>query len=197
VPGVFSQSWFNDHIGATLLPQEHVTLPTETQLASLKAEFWNKKYNNFMYVKLHGSYGWKAHDGSMVMVVGQGKQGKIDKEPLLRWYLSLFEDAVNEGDKNLIVIGYGFADEHINNIIANAVHDHGLRLYIISPQLPADFQQDLSGVHGTNTELKHPGDEIWKGLHGYYRGIVTDFYRAGNESLPPCGEKFFRDLEMF
>jgi SIR2-like domain len=150
-----------------------------------------------MYVKLHGSYGWKAHDGSMVMVVGQGKQGKIDKEPLLRWYLSLFEDVVNEGDKNLIVIGYGFADEHINNIIANAVHDHGLRLYIISPQLPADFQQDLSGVHGTNTELKHRGDEIWKGLHGYYRGIVTDFYRAGNESLPPCGEKFFRNLEMF
>lgn len=139
LPGLFSPTWFKDRIGATIAPEEHVTLSTETQMAALKDEFWYKKYTNFMYVKLHGSYRWKAHDGAMAMVVGQGKQGRIDKEPLLRWYLSWFKESVNEGDKNLVVIGYGFADEHINNIIADAVHDHGLRLFINSPQLPADF----------------------------------------------------------
>lgn len=196
IPGLYLSTWFNNHIGPSLLPSEIVTLPSEAEVERIKQEFWEKRNNNFKYVKLHGSYAWKTFDGSEVMVVGQGKQGRIEKEPLLRWYLSLFEDCVNEGDKNLVLIGYGFADEHINNIIADAVRDHGLRLFIISPQLPADFQQDLSGVHGANTELKLRGDEIWNGLHGYYRGMVTEFYRMGGESLPPCGEKLFSNLDM-
>jgi hypothetical protein len=74
--------------------------------------------------------------------------GRIAGEPLLEWYLSLFKEALEEGDKNLVIVGYGFGDDHINDIIVDAIKDRGLKLFVISPQLPADFAQLLQGVSG-------------------------------------------------
>jgi SIR2-like domain len=76
------------------------------------------------------------------------KLGRIAGEPLLEWYLSLFKEALEEGDKNLVIVGYGFGDDHINDIIVDAIKDRGLKLFVISPQLPADFAQLLQGVSG-------------------------------------------------
>jgi hypothetical protein len=197
LPGLNSPKWFNDKIGNTLLPDEYVTVLDETEVEKEKQKFWDIATGKFMYVKLHGSYGWRAKDGSDVMILGHGKKGRIEKEPLLRWYVSLFEQSLQEGNKNLVIIGYGFGDDHINDIIADAVRDKGLKLFVISPQRPADFRKDLSGVHGTYIEFKHRAEEIWKGLYGYHPGKVTDFYRASQSGLPSLGHDFFRDLGIF
>ena len=100
LPGLYSPKWFNDHLGPALLPEDDVMLPTESELENIKQKFWTKGAGKFMYVKLHGSFGWRAHDGSDALVIGQAKEGRIKKEPLLGWYLSLFEEAVQEGNKH-------------------------------------------------------------------------------------------------
>lgn len=46
----------------------------------------------------------------------------------------------------MFVIGYGFRDEHINEIIASSVKEHGLQLYVLSPQKPSEFMMRLTKV---------------------------------------------------
>jgi SIR2-like domain len=193
IPGLkHCPKWFNNHLGPVLLPEDYVTLPTGPELENIKQKFWTKGAGKFMYVKLHGSFGWRAHDGSEVLVIGQGKEGRIRKEPLLDWYLSLFEEALQEGDKNLVVIGYGFGDGHINEVIANAIQSAGLRLFVISPRQPEEFYLELTNLD----RYKPKADEIWKGMFGYYHGEVTSFYRIGDSNLPACGQKLFSDLNL-
>ncbi|MEP6934971.1 MAG: SIR2 family protein, partial [Nitrospirota bacterium] len=92
--------------------------------------------SKFVYIKLYGSYGWRSADGTNAMVVGGGKEERIAKEPLLKWYLELFREVLTGPECNLLVIGYGFRDKLINEVIAHAIRDRKLRLYIISPHQP-------------------------------------------------------------
>ena len=71
-------------------------------------------------MKLHGSRGWLSHHGSDAMVMGTQKASIIEKEPLLKWYFSLFAEVINRPDTGLLIAGYGFRDEHINLCIVNA-----------------------------------------------------------------------------
>jgi hypothetical protein len=88
---------------------------------------------HFNYMKLHGSSNWLVPGGPTPMVIGTGKDAQIAGTPLLAWYLSIFEQVLNAGDTRLMVIGYGFGDEHINKVIANAVRNHGLFLFVWNP----------------------------------------------------------------
>ena len=188
--------WFNDRIGEDLRADEIVAIPDADEVEKAKESFWAGTSRGFMYVKLHGSYGWRAKNGVDTMIIGHGKFGRIVSVPLLEWYLSLFKEALEEGDKNLVIVGYGFGDEHINEIIAESICDHRLKLFVISPQLPADFAQLLQGVSGSNPVLIKRGHEIWNGLHGYYPSKVSDFYYPYEEALPALAHNFFDALEL-
>lgn len=92
-------------------------------------------------------------------------------------------------------MGYGFGDEHINNVIADAIRDCGLKLYVVSPKLPSEFREMLtplnSFVAGRDV---HRGTELWEGLYGYYRATATEFCDE-NGQLTTQGRAFFHDLE--
>src|SRR5439155_1498118 len=104
-------------------------------------------------VKLHGSFNWRSADGANVMVVGTDKTRQIADFPLLTWYRALFKRVLGAGGMRLMIVGYGFGDEHINDVIANAVTNHGLRVFIW------DAGPDLKG-----RLLRAPhGDVIWGG----------------------------------
>jgi hypothetical protein len=66
------------------------------------------------------------------------------------------------------VIGYGFRDLHINAVIAHSIRQHGPKLYIICPQSPEGFKN----------ELLRDGDEdrksLWRGLTGYWNRELKD-----------------------
>jgi hypothetical protein len=174
-----------------------VKLPNSNALADYKKTFQTKGTGHFMYVKLHGSYGWQSHDGSDALVIGRGKRGRIAKEPVLSWYLELFNEVLHAGDRNLVVIGYGFGDDHINEIIANAIENSGLRLYVICPMEPEEFKNRLLNLNGFNVKEIKLGLEIWNGLYGYYRNKVTDFYTAHSDSIfPSRGEQFKKNLSL-
>jgi SIR2-like domain len=150
-------------------------LPTADELELTRQSF-KKELVQIAYVKLHGSQGWLSHEGSDMMVIGTQKASIIENEPLLKWYFSLFEEALNRPDTRLLVIGYSFRDKHINERIVEAI-DTGLKLYVISPESPQNFKTHFVGpdVSG-ELNLVPCGNKLWNALMQYWPTIVTDFY---------------------
>ena len=87
---------------------------------------------NQAYVKLHGSSNWYAEDGRRVLIIGGSKQQAIGTFPMLRSYLGAFESALTAPGCRLMVIGYGFRDNHVNDVLERAI-TRGLRLFVIDP----------------------------------------------------------------
>lgn len=83
--------------------------------------------------KLHGSSNWTRADGQPLLIMGGAKVREIGQTPILNWYARVFEESLTTGDARLMVIGYGFRDEHINAAIASGV-EKGLKLFIIAPE---------------------------------------------------------------
>ncbi len=83
--------------------------------------------------KLHGSSNWMQADGSAMLIMGGAKVHEIGQTPILNWYATKFEEMLSSQPSRLMVIGYGFRDEHINATIGRAV-ERGLKLFIIAPE---------------------------------------------------------------
>lgn len=66
-------------------------------------------------IKLHGSFNWRNDDGSNLWVVGTQKTAQIAALPLLTWYAEIFKQVLTAGNMRLMVVGYGFGDEHRNH----------------------------------------------------------------------------------
>jgi len=108
----------------------------------------------FNVIKLHGSFNWRTADGRNAMVVGTEKTAQIAVFPLLRLYWEVFRRVLTAGDVRLLVVGYGFGDEHVNEAIADAVEHHGLKVLVW------DTAHDLM-----ERVRKAPrGAVIWEGL---------------------------------
>ena len=197
LPGVETKhEWFKGNEGFKIDVKSQVSLPSNADLEKRKEQFWKKGSGQFMYVKLHGSHGWKSQDGPDAMVIGHGKKGRIKEEPLLRWYLSLFEEVLTLQKRKLVVIGYGFRDDHINEVIAKAIKTKGLKLYPIYPMAPKEFRDNLIPLHGFNFVSKKAGAKIWEGLGGYEFCKITDLYDPRSTFIPPRGQAFLRRLGL-
>ena len=125
---------------------------------------------NYFLIKLHGSYNWTSFDGSDIMVIGRGKKEQIQKEPLLKHYFEIFEEVLSQGQRRLLIIGYGFGDDHINRIISDAVKYHLLKIYVLSPESPEKLKKKL---YEKSKELKRQSNDkfedsinIWQGISG-------------------------------
>lgn len=182
---------FSGSLQPSLEDNDWVTLPDEKQLEPTRSSFLESSpQSNFVYIKLHGSYGWRSADGSNAMVVGGGKEERIAKEPLLAWYMDLFREVLAGPQCNLLVIGYGFQDSHINKLIADAITNDGLKVSVISPVSPKDFYMGELKAH----EIFSSNLPIWEGLHRYYCGTTSDLIANRDASfLTPDGQAFFSD----
>jgi len=92
--------------------------------------------------KLHGSSNWTRADGQPLLIMGGTKVLEIGQTPILNWYARVFGESLSAAGAKLMVIGYGFRDEHINAAIARAV-GRGLKLFIVSPE-GADLAKRLN-----------------------------------------------------
>jgi hypothetical protein len=85
--------------------------------------------------KLHGSANWRDRSGGGdLLVMGGDKAATIKREPVLAWYTQKFDELLQQGNTQLMIIGYGFLDRHINAAIEKAIERHGLRIFNISPE---------------------------------------------------------------
>lgn len=100
-------------------------------------------------IKLHGSSQWyRDQDQAGVLVMGGQKSGTIAADPLLRWYRDVFAQALQEPGTRLMIVGYGFRDDHINGAIREG-GKKGLKVFNISPD-GADAWKDVpNGGIGT------------------------------------------------
>jgi hypothetical protein len=84
------------------------------------------------YYKLHGSI--DVQDGrNMMLILGGDKEADIAKHPLLEAYHDQFRMRLNMIGTRLMVIGYSFADAHINRIIFDAIKNSGLKIFLVGP----------------------------------------------------------------
>ena len=125
----------------------------------------------FHYVKLHGSSNWRTHDGRNAMVIGGRKPEQIAGEPILEWYFDLFRQVLALPGRRLLVIGYGFGDEHLNQVLGEAVERLALKWYVLAPEDPRQF---VDKVHRGGA-----GERIWDGLAGYFPYTLSDLFPVG------------------
>lgn len=96
------------------------------------------------YFKLHGSANWKSPEGRPIIAVGGNKTGTIQSHEILSKYYSHFVSALSEAGSRLMIIGFGFRDEHIKEAIRSAARQ-GLRIFIVDP-LGVDVAQENLGA---------------------------------------------------
>ncbi len=173
-PGALFPQVFNN--GSEVGGQNMVQLPDQAGVDRAKSNLCNASY-----IKLHGSYGWTSSSGSTQMVIGKNKVEDINREPLLKWYLDLFQDAIYEGSKKLLIIGYGFGDEHINRILLKGVQDYNLSIYIINPTDPENVKKVLEGYQ-EGTYSVADTHAIWKGVRGYFPYSLRQIYPPDQSS---------------
>jgi hypothetical protein len=70
------------------------------------------------------------------MILGGGKARAIERYPVLKWYAQVFAQCLSEPDARLMIIGYGFLDQHINDVLTQAI-ERGLQIFVID-QLGAE-----------------------------------------------------------
>jgi hypothetical protein len=177
----YAYNWkpFGPKINQSIRPNTNAILPKPSEIDEY---IKNPSDTNPCYIKLHGSTNWLQEDGSETLVIGINKIEIINKIPLLKWYFELFNNAINRKDVRLLIIGYGFQDEHINKCLFDAINSSGLKLYVISPENPLSFKNKLTikgthdGYNGKIVEQNHEGITIWKAVQGYFPYRLSDIF---------------------
>ena len=192
--GFEKEAWFLDSV---LKDSEAnpILLPDHDAVEKIKSSFLQSGRLPFVYLKLHGSYGWQKKDGSDAMVIGDSKTKAIADEPLLRWYHDLFQETLLREGQKLVVIGYGFGDSHINGAIADGIRKSRLRLHIVNP-MGADALRDRLMRLPIEQERRLTFDSIiWEGLGGYHQGTVCNLYNRGS-GLTHEGKTFLKNCGL-
>jgi hypothetical protein len=84
--------------------------------------------------KLHGSSNWVDSVGGSLLITGGENARELGLPPILDWYHRQFAHCVSKANHRLMIVGYGFRDLYINDVIAKAVAENGLQLFIIAPE---------------------------------------------------------------
>jgi hypothetical protein len=115
-----------------------------------------RNQSNLPYFKLHGSWNWWSRNGEQMLVMGGNKVSTIQGHPLLRWYHEQFEGYLSEAGSRLMLIGYGFADPHINETIIRASESNpALSIFTVHPRGRVVIPDPLNKITdaGTSTRL--------------------------------------------
>jgi SIR2-like protein len=82
------------------------------------------------YYKLHGSWTWYS-GADRLLVIGANKAATIQTSNVLTKYHQEFAQQLGASGTRLMVIGYSFGDQHINEVICQAADKGQLRIFII------------------------------------------------------------------
>ena len=169
LPHLRKRERFTDRFRSASIDEIRMRLPSTVDEAKISPDGPAPLF----YVKLHGSFEWISSGGEFRPVIGTQKTAIIREEPILVSYSQLFAQALR-GARKLVIIGYRFADPHINGAIAGACRYHGLEIYIVTTDTPDDF---VSGLEKS--------DE-WRNLRehwaGFYRCPVRELFSLRNEA---------------
>lgn len=123
--------------------------------------------NLFHLYKLHGSVDWQRHElsgeivkwstaGKPVLIYPRNSKYELAFEQPYLEMISAFQAALREPDTGLLVLGFGFNDNHLAEPIMSAVRSNlSLKIVAVSPGLAPwnNGQQQGLGEAGTNKHL--------------------------------------------
>jgi hypothetical protein len=129
------------------------------------------------YFKMHGSSNWYTNDGRNLIVMGGKKDLIIRQFDVLLWYYDRFKNYLSRPNTRLMVIGYSFSDQHINDAIVEAWRNRSLKgIFLVDPagrgvlknptrSLPVSIHNELEDIRilGVSTRLisaTFAGDEF-------------------------------------
>jgi len=135
---------------------------------------------NRIFIKLHGSYGWLSSNGENQMVIGGDKMKSkhINKEPLLKWYFKIFKEVIEQGNKKIVIIGYGFKDNHINNLLLEGIEKYNLKLCVIDSISPLEFRTKTEKIFKEKDFIT-----FWKTLN-YFPHTLVDIFPHDQQQHP-------------
>lgn len=139
------------------------------------------------YIKLHGSLNWRTSDHQQLVITGQRKIEKIKTIGLLNWYWDILRDVLSQGDAKVLIIGYGFKDKHLNEVLAQSIFEKNLKIYIVSPE-------SFSSVRVTAKQYQF-NRALEKGLNGYFQTDLLDLFpsdQSKTQLLQDIEEYFFK-----
>ncbi|UVT17659.1 MAG: SIR2 family protein [Nitrospira sp.] len=170
-----------DMQGEGLTDKGFLTLPKEETIQTYSRERDTKPsaQGQLQYIKLHGSWNWRRDDRNSAMAIGHMKSAVLKDEPLFKWYYDTFEAALSKNSQRLLVIGYGFRDRHINEVILKSIDNSNLQLFVVDPRAPEDFRAMLMTSHagGVSYPYSVSGMRIWsKGLAGYVQATLSQVF---------------------
>jgi SIR2-like domain len=84
-------------------------------------------------VKIHGSSNWETATAEPMLVMGKAKIAQINQHPVLRRYFEYFVECLSKPHTRVTVIGYGFAEEHINEALLEAGRRGTMRMFVVHP----------------------------------------------------------------
>ena len=102
------------------------------------------------------------------MVIGGHKDDQISAAPILNWYFEIFQDVIATPDSHLLIIGYGFADEHINRAIAHAIAESDSKFSVLGPGEMAGLVALLEHCEG--------GDVLLSGLEYHFPYTLVEVF---------------------
>jgi SIR2-like domain len=84
--------------------------------------------------KLHGSTDWIDDSGDL-FVVGGAKASYIESKPILKYYLDEFRRSLAQPNTRLMIIGYGFLDDHVNRALEDSWDvNRTLSIFYVDPR---------------------------------------------------------------
>jgi SIR2-like domain len=117
------------------------------------------------FIKLHGSSNWETGQGEPMLVMGKAKLAQINQHPVLKRYFEYFVECLSKPDTRLTVIGYGFADEHINEALLEAGRRGTMKMFVVHPRgrevLVRQRNAQIPPPEPLRDDIPSLGDSVW------------------------------------
>lgn len=139
----------------------------------------------FQLYKLHGSVNWeKSDDGTIrekeipnaqkacLIYPARGKYQQSYNQPYIE-SISQYLAAIREPNTCLLVVGFGFNDDHLSGPLVSAVRSNPhLRLIVIDPNLKENTVNSKNSHLRTLLDLSANGDDVWL-INESFEGIAN------------------------
>lgn len=127
-------------------------------------------------IKLHGSSNWRDKQDGSLLIMGGDKTGAIQSHAILRQYADEFQKRLSQPDTRLMIVGYGFRDPHINDVITAAVQ-RGMKFFVIDPA-GSGLARSLNPLRQHNVIQQGTAleDTFEAGLMGASRRSLSDIF---------------------
>ena len=135
--------------------------------------------------KLHGSINWSQNDHGTLCQNNTATENIVIYPTMLKHqetaqspYSELFREfstVLQKQNTTLIVMGYGFPDEHINNIISQNLQNQDFNLIILGDILE-DKMKEFHQKFKNKINLHIIGGQIDSGIKGHYFDVIVKKY---------------------